>query len=106
MREICDVCGKIAHIVSGLASGTVDFVYDNFVQEGDKTHPAQILDDIFCGIGDTLYEDPDAFISTEAMKTMLRELKRFRRCFRVAELMQPISQLEAYLNSTALPAAA
>lgn len=106
MQELCGICGEIARIISGLAGGSVAYVYDNFIPQGGKTNPAEILEDIFCGIADRLYEDPDTFICPEEVASMLKALKAFRRCFRVSELLQPIARLEAYLRQPRLAAAA
>lgn len=106
MRQLCVVCGELQEIVCGLERGSVEFVYDNFVQEGSLYHPADILEDILCDVADVLYENPDAYISDSRLEIMLKKLKAFRRCFRISELLEPIGQLESCLTAAKLPLAA
>lgn len=89
----------IDSVVKGLSSGEVSFALENYT--GSERDPGQILDGIFCDIGDALYEDPDTEIAMDQVQDMLSRLKNFRRCFRVRELMQPIAALEAYVGAAA-----
>lgn len=95
--SLFSVCMDIAMIENGLAEGWIPFSYDNLMSAMKPGHPADILDDIFCDVGNTLYFDPTAKIPTERLQRLLSDLEEFKDCFNVDRLQQPIDDLKEYL---------
>ena len=97
--SLYDICMNIAHIENGLAYGEISFSFDNLMSAIKPGHPADILDDIFCDVGNALLNDKNAVFPRERLELMLSQLKGFKECFGVKELKKPISDLEKYLES-------
>lgn len=94
-----DICMEIARVENGLAYGQIQFHYDNMMCAMKPGHPADILDDIFCDVGNELCFNPQAEIPTSQLKEMLEELKEFAAAFRISELDHAIEALTAYLSA-------
>ena len=86
---------KIAHIENGLADGSIPFKYDRLMSAMKPGHPADILDDIFCEIGDAVYLGQD--VSKEQLLAMLTKLESFQGTFKV-DMKEPIRELKIHLE--------
>ncbi len=95
--SLLSICMDIAMIENGLAEGRIPFSYDNLMSAMKPGHPADILDDIFCDVGDALYYDFAAEIPTERLQQLLSDLEEFKACFNVDRLQGPIDDLKEYL---------
>lgn len=96
-----EICEKVIAIEDGLLNGEISFVYDNLMSAMKSGHPMEILDDILSNI----FWDVQAgkTPSEKALKKTLKEMKSFRRDFKVKELSEPIKLLEEYITAITLP---
>ena len=94
--ELFDICMEIAMIENGLAEGRISFDYPKLAMAMGAGHPADILDDIFCEVGDAVYLKKA--VTKESLEKMLSGLQSFSKDFKVKELKNPISHLKDYIE--------
>lgn len=98
---LSEICEKVIAIEDGLLNGEISFVYDNLMSAIKGGHPMEILDDILANI---FWDVQAGKIPPEkALKKTLKEMKSFRRAFKVRELSEPIKLLEEYITAITLP---
>ncbi len=98
-----DICQEIAAIEEGMLYGKIPFTVDNLMCAMKPGHPAYLLDDILSELSWDAMEGKE--VAPERVKAWVKELKSFRRAFKVKELAAPIRHAEEYLRSqeTAVP---
>lgn len=101
MKTLYEICDSISKVVDGLDRGAIDFSYDNLSAAMKVGHPADILGGMYFEMNEELFLDHDAKIERTRVETLLKDLKRFRRSFKVKELAPVIKALDAYLQETA-----
>ena len=94
--ELFDICMEIAMIENGLAEGRISFDYPKLAMAMGAGHPADILDDIFCEVGEDVYLKKE--VTKESLEKLLYGLKSFSEDFKVKELNVPISHLKDYIE--------
>ncbi len=95
MIKLSDICMEIAAVVNALAEGRLAYKADNQMA-AMKYHPADILNSIFCDVcNDTYFGLP---VSTEELKKMLENLKKFKTVFCIKEISDAISHLSKYIH--------
>ena len=95
-----EICEKVIAIEDGLLNGEISFVYDNLMSAMKGGHPMEILDDILSNIFWDVQAGKNP--SEKALKKTLKEMKSFRRAFKVKELSEPIKLLEEYITAITL----
>lgn len=96
MNTAQEICDRLSQIIDGMWRGTVIFTVDKLSSAMKCGHPADILDEMVgSAYMDTAFGDsPDR----QHLNTLLKDLKRFKRSFKVKELAEPIKALEALLS--------
>ena len=92
-----DICKRIAEVEEGLLCGEIKFTYDNLMSAMKPGHPADILDEILSVIGWDVFQGKTP--ERKKIEKVFSELKRFKACFKVKELKEPIDALKEYLDS-------
>ena len=92
---LLDICQKVIEIEGGLLNGEISFVYDNLMSAMKGGHPMEILDDILANIFWDVQAGREP--SEKALKKTLKELKSFKRAFKIKEVLEPIKMLEEYI---------
>ena len=96
MEQLTEICRGVLAIMEGMMEGEISFTYDNLASAMKYGHPAEILDDILqpvCfSLEDGILPDP------KSVEKLLKDLKRFKRSFKVKELTDSIKGLESYLK--------
>ena len=100
MKSLYDICEAIANVVTGLDCGDIDFNYDNLASAMKVGHPAEILDGMSFEMHEELFLNRDAVINRSRVEELTKDLKRFRRSFKVKEVSPIIKDLEQYLKET------
>lgn len=90
-----DICEEIIDVEEGLMYGTIAFSYDNLMSATKPGHPMMILDSILAEI---YFQSHDSDIDIQKVKSVVKNLKDFKRCFKVKELNTPIKHMEAYIR--------
>lgn len=101
MKTLYEICEAITGVQNGLDNGEIDFDYDNLASAMKYGHPADILASMYFEMNEELFLDRDAKIDRSRVEILLKDLKRFRRSFKVKELAPVIKDLDAYLRETA-----
>lgn len=96
MDDIKGICTQLSAIIDGMMCGSIEFTCDKLTSAMKCGHPADILDEMVgMAFVDTLPgEEPDR----QHLETLLKDLKRFKRSFKVKELAAPIKALTAHLS--------
>lgn len=101
MKSLFEICEAITKVQNGLDSGEIDFNYDNLASAMKYGHPADILAGMYFELNEELFLDHEAKIARPRVENLLKDLKRFRRSFKVKELSSVIKDLDVYLQETA-----
>ena len=98
-KSLYEIITEIAEIEEGLAYGEIAWSYvpDKLDMALGMGHPADILDDVFCDVGNQLLSNPDAKVTKTELKNLLKNLKAYSEGFSVSELNEPIKDLRAYI---------
>ena len=94
--NLCNICDEISVIVEKLSYGQISFEYDNLMSAMKLGHPADILDDILALVAWDVFTGNTP--EREKVDQMLRELKKFKRFFKIKELNSVIKDLTLYLE--------
>ena len=97
LMNLFDICMEIAMVENGLAEGSIQFDYPKLAMAMGAGHPADILDDIFCEVGEAVYLGKD--VTKEQLENLLSGIKSFSNDFKIKELKLPISHLKEYIES-------
>lgn len=91
----------IAHVENGLAYNEIGWSYvpDKLEMAMGMGHPADILDDMFCNLGNRLWLDENAKVTKKELKELLKNLKAFYKGFSVKELKKPIDALDEFIKN-------
>lgn len=98
---LSEICEKVIAIEGGLLHGEITFEYDNLMSAMKGGHPMEILDDILANIFWDVQAGKEP--SEKALRKTLKEMKSFRRAFKVKELAEPIKLLEEYITAITPP---
>ena len=91
-----DICEKIVDIEEGLMYGQINFQYDALMSAMKPGHPMEILDQILAEIYFTVMSGEEP--SKGELENVIKNLKDFKKCFKVKELQPIIKQLNEYLS--------
>lgn len=96
MSKFFDISQQLSNIIDGMMCGTIEYTCDKLTSAMKCGHPADILDEMVgMAFIDTIPGDePDR----QHMEFLLKDLKRFKRSFKVKELAAPIKALTAHLS--------
>ena len=93
-----EICMEIASVENGLAFGEIQYTYDKLMCAMKPGHPADILDDIFCDVGNELFFDHDKEIPKQRVEKLYKDLQEFATAFGIKELDRAISELQKYID--------
>ncbi len=70
-----EICSELAQIENGLAFGEIKFNYGAMMCTMKPGHPADLLDDIFCEVGNAVYTNPKAEVETNLLEELLENFE-------------------------------
>ena len=99
--KLIDIMMMVARVENGLAYNEIEWSYvpDKLEMALGMGHPADILDDIFCDLGNRLFINENEKVTKKELKELLKNLKAFQAAFCVKELKKPIDELTEYIKN-------
>ena len=96
MKDLKEICLKIADLEGDIMYGAVSFSYDKMMSAMGCGHPAEILDMILAPVFWPVIRDRDVEISE--VKNLYSQLISYKNSLQVAELGPLIEELRIYLQ--------
>lgn len=96
MMHLLPVFQEISSIADGMTTGRISFSVDKVSSAMKCGHPGDMLSEM---VGYFLFSfTPEDEIPADQLEIFLKDLKRFKRSFKVKELSGPIKTLEEHLK--------
>lgn len=96
MEKLKIIFQELSSIADGMTSGRISFSVDKVSSAMKCGHPGDMLSEM---VGYFLFSfTPEDEVPADQLEIFLKDLKRFKRSFKVKELSVPIKALEEHLK--------
>lgn len=93
------ICAGLLEIKNGLAYGAIRFTTNQEMNMHGTAHPADELDELIEDIQYLIMRNQQKGIRKDHVESMLEDLQKFQKRFQVAEMEQPLNDLQKLVES-------